>query len=120
MARAKAAGVGVEIVGALVLYIAGRNLLIVHAVERVWSRQQIEPRVMRFARQPLSVALNITPVVAISGFFGVPATAFTARTPAARGAVGTAWAGPMAISLRARSSRCCVRSRSAILFRQEE
>src|SRR5215471_3572631 len=96
--QAKAATVGVEIVGALVLYIVGRWLisLVVHAVQRVLTRQQLEPTVMRFVGNTLSVILNVTLVVAILGYFGVQTTTFAALIAAAGLAVGTAWAGLLA------------------------
>jgi small conductance mechanosensitive channel len=91
----KAASVGLEILGALALYVIGRWLiaLVVRAVQRVLSRQQIEPTVLRFAANTLSVVLNFTLVVAILGYFGVQTTTFAALIAAAGLAVGTAWAG---------------------------
>jgi small conductance mechanosensitive channel len=91
----KAATVGMEILGALVLYIVGRWLisLVVSAVQRVMHRQQIEPTVLRFASNTLSVVLNFTLVVAILGYFGVQTTTFAALIAACGLAVGTAWAG---------------------------
>jgi small conductance mechanosensitive channel len=94
----KAASIGLQIVGALVLYIVGRWLIsmVVHAVQRVLSRQHIEPTVMRFVGNTLAVALNITLVVAILGYFGVQTTTFAALIAAMGLAVGTAWAGLLA------------------------
>jgi small conductance mechanosensitive channel len=91
----KAASVGLEILGAIALYIVGRWLisLVVHAVQRVLGKQQIEPTVLRFAANTLSVILNFTLVVAILGYFGVQTTTFAALIAAAGLAVGTAWAG---------------------------
>ena len=91
----KAASVGLEILGAIALYIIGRWLisLVVSAVQRVLHKQQIEPTVMRFAANTLSVILNFTLVVAILGYFGVQTTTFAALIAAAGLAVGTAWAG---------------------------
>jgi small conductance mechanosensitive channel len=91
----KAASVGLEILGALALYVIGRWLisLVVSAVQRVMSRQDIEPTVLRFAANTLSVVLNITLVVAILGYFGVQTTTFAALIAAAGLAIGTAWAG---------------------------
>jgi small conductance mechanosensitive channel len=91
----KAASVGLEILGALALYIIGRWLisLVVKAVERVMSRQEIEPTVLRFAANTLAVVLNFTLVVAILGYFGVQTTTFAALIAAAGLAIGTAWAG---------------------------
>ncbi len=91
----KAAGVGLQILGAIALYVIGRWLisLVVKAVQRVLHRQQIEPTVMRFAANTLSVVLNLTLVVAILGYFGVQTTTFAALIAAMGLAVGTAWAG---------------------------
>jgi small conductance mechanosensitive channel len=94
----KAATVGLQILGALALYIAGRWLisLVVGAVNRVLTKQHIEPTVMRFIGNTVSVALNITLVVAILGYFGVQTTTFAALIAAMALAVGTAWAGLLA------------------------
>jgi small conductance mechanosensitive channel len=91
----RAASIGLQIVGALILYIVGRWLIsmVVHAVQRVLTRQHIEPTVMRFAGNTLAVALNITLVVAILGYFGVQTTTFAALIAAMGLAIGTAWAG---------------------------
>ena len=91
----KAASVGLQILGALVLYVVGRWLIsfVVGAVQRVLHRQQVEPTVLRFAANTLSVVLNFTLVVAILGYFGVQTTTFAALIAAAGLAVGTAWAG---------------------------
>ena len=91
----KAATVGLQILGAIALYVVGRWLIsfVVRAVERVLHRQQIEPTVMRFASNTLSVVLNLTLVVAILGYFGVQTTTFAALIAALGLAVGTAWAG---------------------------
>lgn len=94
----KAATVGLQILGAIVLYIVGRWLisLVVGAVQRVLIRQRIEPTVLRFAGNTLSVLLNITLVVAILGYFGVQTTTFAALIAACALAIGTAWAGLLA------------------------
>jgi small conductance mechanosensitive channel len=94
----KATTVGLQILGALVLYIIGRWLinLVVGAVQRVLTKQRVEPTVLRFGGNTLSVVLNITLVVAILGYFGVQTTTFAALIAAAGLAVGTAWAGLLA------------------------
>jgi len=94
----RAAAVGLQIVGAIALYIVGRWLisLVVRAMQKVLGRQNIEPTVLRFAGNTLSVVLNITLVVAILGYFGVQTTTFAALIAAAGLAVGTAWAGLLA------------------------
>src|SRR5580693_9134323 len=94
----KATGVGLQILGALVLYIVGRWLisLVVGAVSTVLTKQRIEPTVLRFAGNALSVLLNVTLVVAILGYFGVQTTTFAALIAAMGLAVGTAWSGLLA------------------------
>jgi small conductance mechanosensitive channel len=94
----RAASVGMEILGAIVLYIIGRWLisLVVSAVQRVLTKQKIEPTVLRFAGNTISVLLNITLVVAILGYFGVQTTTFAALIAACGLAIGTAWAGLLA------------------------
>src|SRR5262245_45926161 len=94
----RAASVALQILGALVLYIIGRWLitLVIHAVQRALTKQHIEPTVLRFMGNALSVALNITLVVAILGYFGVQTTTFAALIAATALAVGTAWAGLLA------------------------
>src|SRR5262245_5457823 len=94
----KAASVGLQILGALALYIVGRWLisLVVNAVQRVLIRQHIEPTVMRFIGNTLAVAMNVSLVVAILGYFGVQTTTFAALIAAMGLAVGTAWAGLLA------------------------
>lgn len=94
----KAATVGLQIIGAIVLYIAGRWLisLRVSAVQRVLTKQKIEPTVLRFAGNTVSVLLSVTLLVAILGYFGVQTTTFAALIAAMGLAIGTAWAGLLA------------------------
>src|SRR5215471_30319 len=94
----RAAGVGLQILGALALYIIGRWLisLVVSTVQKVLGRQKLEPTVLRFIGNTLSVLLNITLVVAILGYFGVQTTTFAALIAALGLAIGTAWAGLLA------------------------
>lgn len=94
----KATTVGLQIVGAIVLYIIGRWLIsaVVGAVQKVLARQKVEPTVLRFGGNTLSVVLNITLVVAILGYFGVQTTTFAALIAAIGLAIGTAWSGLLA------------------------
>jgi small conductance mechanosensitive channel len=94
----KAMGLGIQILGALALYIVGRWLigLVVSAVQRILTKQKLEPTVMRFVGNTLSVLLNIMLVIAILGYFGVQTTTFAALIAAMGLAIGTAWAGLLA------------------------
>jgi small conductance mechanosensitive channel len=88
-------GVGLQVLGAIVLYIVGRWLIsfAVGMVEKGLSRQKIEPTLMRFIGNTISVLLNITLVIAILGYFGVQTTSFAALLAGAGLAIGTAWGG---------------------------
>jgi small conductance mechanosensitive channel len=98
MIQDRAMSVGWQILGALVLYIVGRWMisLVVSAVQRALARQKIDDTVFRFIGNALSVALNITLVVAILGYFGVQTTTFAALIAASALAIGTAWSGLLA------------------------
>jgi small conductance mechanosensitive channel len=93
-----ATSVGLKVLGALVLYIIGRWLIsfAVGLVQKGLSKQKIEPTLLRFIGNTISVILNITLVIAILGYFGVETTSFAALLAGAGLAVGTAWGGLLA------------------------
>lgn len=90
--------VGLQVLGAIVLYIIGRWLIsfAVGLVERALSAQKIEPTLLRFIGNTIAVVLNITLVIAILGYFGVQTTSFAALLAGAGLAIGTAWGGLLA------------------------
>jgi small conductance mechanosensitive channel len=98
MVQAQVTSIGLKILGALALYIVGRWLisLVVGMVQKALAKQDIEPTVLRFVGNTISVLLNITLVVAILGYFGVQTTTFAALIAAAGLAIGTAWSGLLA------------------------
>src|SRR5215469_16619392 len=91
----RVATVGLQVIGALVIYIIGRWVIsiMVNAVQRVLTRQKLEPTVLRFVGNTVSVALNIALVIAILGRLGVETTSFAALIAAMGLAIGMAWAG---------------------------
>ena len=88
-------GVGLQVLGAIVLYVIGRWLIgfAVNLVQKGLSNQKIEPTLLRFIGNTISVVLNITLVIAILGYFGVQTTSFAALLAGAGLAIGTAWGG---------------------------
>lgn len=111
-------GVGLQVLGAIVLYIIGRWLIsfAVGLVQKGLSRQKIEPTLLRFIGNTISVVLNITLVIGILANFGVQTTSFAALLAGAGLAIGSAWGGLLANLRREYSLLCCVHSRSAISF----
>jgi small conductance mechanosensitive channel len=91
-------GVGLQVVGAIFLYIVGRWLIsfAVGLVRKGLSRQKLEPTLLRFIGNTISVVLNITLVIAILGYFGVQTTSFAALLAGAGLAIGSAWGGLLA------------------------
>ena len=91
-------GVGLSVIGAILLYIVGRWLIsfAVGLVQKGLSRQKIEPTLLRFIGNTISVVLNITLVIAILGYFGVQTTSFAALLAGAGLAIGSAWGGLLA------------------------
>ncbi len=91
-------GVGLQVVGAIVLYIVGRWLIsiAVGMVQKGLTRQKFEPTLLRFIGNTISVVLNITLVIAILGYFGVQTTSFAALLAGAGLAIGSAWGGLLA------------------------
>jgi small conductance mechanosensitive channel len=91
-------GVGLQVIGAIVLYIVGRWLIgvAVGLVQKGLSAQRIEPTLLRFIGNTISVVLNITLVIAILGYFGVQTTSFAALLAGAGLAIGSAWGGLLA------------------------
>lgn len=92
------AGIGLQVLGAIVLYIVGRWLIgfAVGMVQKGLTRQKFEPTLLRFIGNTISVVLNITLVVAILGYFGVQTTSFAALLAGAGLAIGSAWGGLLA------------------------
>ena len=84
-----------KVAGAIVIYIVGRMLigLIATLVTKALERQKIEPTVIRYIANVISVALNIMLVVGILGYFGVETTSFAALVAGAGVAIGAAWSG---------------------------
>lgn len=87
--------VGLRLLGAIVVFIVGRQLidLAVRLVTNALTRQHVDPTVLRYVGTAVSVALNLTLVVAILGYFGVETTSFAALLASAGVAIGVAWSG---------------------------
>src|SRR5215470_7255975 len=89
---------GLKVLGAIVAWIVGRYLinLAVRLVTAGLSRQNVDPTLLRYLGNIVSVALNIVLVVAILGYFGVETTSFAALVAAMGVAIGAAWGGLLA------------------------
>jgi small conductance mechanosensitive channel len=97
-AQTKLTAVGLQVLGAIALYIIGRWLIsfAIRLVQKGLARQRFDPTLLRFIGNTISVVLNITLVVAILGYFGVETTSFAALLAGAGLAIGSAWGGLLA------------------------
>ena len=91
---------GLKVAGAIAVWIVGRYLigLAVRLVSAALTRQHVDPTLLRYLGNIISVALNVVLVVAILGYFGVETTSFAALVAAMGIAIGAAWAGCSPIS----------------------
>lgn len=89
---------GLKVAGAIAVWIVGRYLisLAVRLVSAALTRQQVDPTILRYLGNIITVTLNIILVIAILGYFGVETTSFAALVAAAGIAIGAAWAGLLA------------------------
>jgi small conductance mechanosensitive channel len=90
--------VGLMVVGAIVLLIIGRWLIgvAVSMITRALEKQRVDPTLLRYVGNIVSVLLNVALIVAILGYFGVETTTFAALLAAAGVAIGLAWSGLLA------------------------
>lgn len=86
------------IVGTIILLIIGRWLISfsVRLITRSLEKQRVDPTLLRYVGNIVSVILNVALVVAILGYFGVETTTFAALLAAAGVAIGLAWSGLLA------------------------
>jgi len=87
--------VGLKILGAIAVWIVGRWLigLAIRLLSAALTKQQVDPTLLRYIGNIVSVALNVVLVVAILGYFGVETTSFAALVAAMGIAIGAAWGG---------------------------
>jgi small conductance mechanosensitive channel len=90
--------VGLMVVGAFVLLLVGRWLIAfaVHRITAAFEKQRVDPTLLRYMGNIVSVILNVALIVAILGYFGVETTTFAALLAAAGVAIGLAWSGLLA------------------------
>jgi small conductance mechanosensitive channel len=86
---------GLKVLGAIAVWIVGRWLIgmTIRLISAALTRQQVDPTLLRYIGNIVSVALNIVLVVAILGYFGVETTSFAALVAGMGVAIGAAWAG---------------------------
>jgi small conductance mechanosensitive channel len=89
---------GMKLIGAILLWIIAQRLIEfgLRLIRRAFRSQNVEPTLINYLLNIISVTLRIVLIVAILGFFGVETTSFAALLAAAGVAIGAAWGGLLA------------------------
>ncbi len=90
--------IGLQVMLALAIWVVGRWLiaLVIRLVSAALTRQKVDPTVLRYLGNFISVTLNILLVVGILGYFGLETTSFAALIAGVGVAIGAAWGGLLA------------------------
>ncbi|WP_394238796.1 mechanosensitive ion channel family protein [Pseudomonas anguilliseptica] len=92
------AAFAIKIISAIAFWVIGRWLIgfAVGMVQRALGQQRVDPTVLRYVGNFISVTLNIILVIGILGYFGVQTTSLAALIAAVGLAIGMAWSGLLA------------------------
>ena len=92
------AAFAIKIISAIAFWVIGRWLIgfAVGMVQKALGQQRVDPTVLRYVGNFISVTLNIILVIGILGYFGVQTTSLAALIAAVGLAIGMAWSGLLA------------------------
>jgi small conductance mechanosensitive channel len=86
---------GIKILAAIAFWIVGRWLIgrVVAVMQAAMNRNHVDPTLTKYLGSIIAIALNITLVIGILGYFGMQTTSFAAMLAGAGVAIGAAWSG---------------------------
>ena len=89
---------GLKLLGAMLIWLIGQRLIDfgLRLIRRAFRNQFIEPTIVNYLLNIISVTLRVILIVSLLGFFGVETTSFAALLAAAGIAIGAAWGGLLA------------------------
>ncbi|NRH27376.1 mechanosensitive ion channel family protein [Pseudomonas sp. MS19] len=92
------AAFAIKILSAIAFWVVGRWLIgvAISMVQKALGQQKVDPTVLRYVGNFISVTLNIILVIGILGYFGVQTTSLAALIAAVGLAIGMAWSGLLA------------------------
>jgi small conductance mechanosensitive channel len=84
-----------KIAAAIAFWIVGRWLIgrVVALMQAAMNRNHVDPTLTKYLGSIVAIALNITLVLGILGYFGIQTTSFAALLAGAGVAIGAAWSG---------------------------
>ena len=97
-AQALLTTVGLQVLGAIVLFVVGRWVIgvVTRLIQKALRRENFDPTLSRFLVSATGVTMNVFLVVAILGQFGIQTASFAALLAGAGLAIGAAWSGLLA------------------------
>jgi small conductance mechanosensitive channel len=89
------ADLALKILAAIAFWIAGRWLIgkVIGLMQTAMGRNNVDPTLTKYLGSIINIALNITLVLGILGYFGIQTTSFAAMLAGAGVAIGAAWSG---------------------------
>ena len=85
----------IKILAAIAFWIVGRWLIgkVIGLIQSAMGRNNVDPTLTKYLGSIVAIALNITLVLGILGYFGIQTTSFAAMLAGAGVAIGAAWSG---------------------------
>ena len=85
----------IKIAAAIAFWIIGRWLIgrVISVMQAAMNRNNVDPTLTKYLGSIIAIALNITLVLGILGYFGIQTTSFAAMLAGAGVAIGAAWSG---------------------------
>ena len=85
----------IKVLAAIAFWIVGRWLIgrVIALMQAAMSRNHVDPTLTKYLGSIVNIALNITLVLGILGYFGIQTTSFAAMLAGAGVAIGAAWSG---------------------------
>jgi small conductance mechanosensitive channel len=89
------ADLAIKILAAIAFWIVGRWLIgkVIGLMQAAMNRNNVDPTLTKYLGSIVAIALNITLVLGILGYFGIQTTSFAAMLAGAGVAIGAAWSG---------------------------
>jgi small conductance mechanosensitive channel len=89
------ADLAVKVLAAVAFWIVGRWLIgrVIAVMQAAMNRNAVDPTLTKYLGSIVAIALNITLVLGILGYFGIETTSFAAMLAGAGVAIGAAWSG---------------------------
>jgi small conductance mechanosensitive channel len=89
------ADLAIKILAAIAFWIVGRWLIgrVIGLMQAAMNRNHVDPTLTKYLGSIIAIALNITLVLGILGYFGIQTTSFAAMLAGAGVAIGAAWSG---------------------------